>query len=197
MCCMSDIMNPIIIVRNISRPASLQLENRIIMIIARAGKEKGTSKIIKDQITAHKSSVNLFEDMRPRPPQHTDANMLKRHSFTWISGISIKLMQSGYVDIRLTYSFKLFHLRMCANDFITNYLTNLRTSLYAIVISLFVYLDFQYSPIPKNRVPLAKLGAFRALQLFDQIEGLQGHKTLQIGEFQDPTILQIGEFLSP
>ena len=55
----------------------------------------------------------------------------------------------------------------CANGFIANYLTYLSTSLYAIVISLFLSSDIHYSPI-----------------LVEHNEPYQ---------FQDPKILQIGE----
>ena len=82
--------------------------------------------------------------------QHTDANLTKRYGFTWMSGVRNILMETGYVDIRLVYLFRLFHWWIYANDFIANYLTHLRTSLYAIVIGLFLYSDFHYSPIPKD-----------------------------------------------
>ena len=75
--------------------------------------------------------------------QHTDANLLKRYGCTWIAGIINKGMQTGFVFIRLTYLFKLFDCGKSANGFITNYLPYLRTSLYATVITLFLYPDFQ------------------------------------------------------
>ena len=82
--------------------------------------------------------------------QHTDANLLKRFGFTWIAGINNERMQTGFVFTRLTYLFKLFNWGKSANGFITNYLPYLRTSLYATVITLFLYPDFHYSPILKN-----------------------------------------------
>ena len=83
--------------------------------------------------------------------QHTDANLLnQRYGFTWIAGINNERMQTGFVFIRLTYIFKLFDWGKSTNGFITNYLPYLRTSLYATVITLFLYPDFHYSPILKN-----------------------------------------------
>ena len=85
-----------------------------------------------------------------RNVQHTDANLLKRYGFTWIAGINTERMQTSFVFIRLTYLFKLFNWGKSANGFITNYLPYLRTSLYATVITVFLYPDFHYSPMLKN-----------------------------------------------